>query len=82
MGDPEQFLGLVPDDVEIAGHPLQEIEARSPALSMLERREIGGRDADGRGHLLLRHALLAPQIAHRRAKGGHGALPLLRARRT
>jgi len=61
--DAEEFVGLVPDHIEIAGDALQEIEARRAALAVLEGRKIGRRHADRRRHLLLRDALAAAQLA-------------------
>ena len=59
LGEALQLLGLVPDDVEIADDLLDQRPGRHAAPAMLERREIGGADAERRRHLLLADAALA-----------------------
>ena len=56
-GQPLQLLGIVPDHVEIADDLLDHRPARHAAPAMFERRQIGGADAERRGHLLLRTPL-------------------------
>ena len=81
--NPEEIVGLIPDDVEIAGDTLQEIEPRLAALAILQRREIGGRNVQRPGHVLLADAALAADLADRFAEGrGHSSPPLTRASRT
>lgn len=72
-GEPEQFLGLIPDNVEIAGDALEELECRLAAMAVLERRKIGRRHADRLGERPLGDALALAQFAHRLAERRHGA---------
>ena len=80
LGKPLQFLGIVPDHVEIADDLLDHRPARHAAPAMLQRRQIGGADAERRGHLLLRDALRAAQFAQPFAERRHGWRGSLRRR--
>src|SRR4051794_35528334 len=70
-----QFFRLIPDDVEMGDDPLQQQPCRRAALAVLQRRQVGRRDAD-----LLRHRLeaLSPpgaKAAQLGAKWRHKAPP-------
>jgi hypothetical protein len=71
----EEIVGLVPDDVEIAGDALEEIEAGLSALAVLECREIGGGDVECLCHVLLADAAFAADLADRLAEGGGHSSP-------
>ena len=52
VGEAGQFVRLVPDDVEILEHALDQRPGRLAALAALEGRQVGARDAEMRGHVL------------------------------
>ncbi len=82
MRYPEEFVGLVPDHVEIAGTRWRNVEARRSPLAVFESREVGGRNPYCSRHLFLRHALRRRSSRTASPKGSHDAPPFARASRT
>ena len=58
-----KLVGLVPDDVEVLEHALDQRPGRLAALAALERRQVGAGDAEMRRHVLQEEPALAAQLA-------------------
>ena len=77
-----QLVRLVPDDAEQVDRALDQGKGRAAALAVLQRREIGRRDAKALRHLREAHAPRLPQGPDTLAEGRHGPCSLRRRRRT
>src|ERR1700736_6565778 len=66
-----QLVGVVPDDVELRADGDHHGMRRPAAPSMLERRKIGGGDAERLGHLLQADAALGAELTQAHAERRH-----------
>ncbi len=66
-----QFVGVVPDDVELRADGDDHGMGRPAAPAMLERREIGRGNAERLGHLLQADAALGAELAQAHAERRH-----------
>ena len=73
LRQPAQLVHIVPGKIEIGRDLLHEAAGRAPAMAMLQRREIGLRDAESLGHILQPPAALAAQFAQPPAEGSHAS---------
>ena len=71
MRETFEFFRLLPDHIEIADDCLHQPPARATALAVFERREIGRRDMERRGHFLQRQAARGAQIPELLSEGCH-----------
>src|SRR3546814_895059 len=79
-GESFDLLGLVPDNVEIAADLMDAQGARPAPATVLQRRQIGRRNAERRSHLLERDGLLAAQLANAKSERRDGRVLPFRPR--